>query len=255
MRLHVHEWGDPVAPPIVCLHGISAHGRRFRQLAEDRLAARFRIVAPDLRGHGDSRDDPPWDIENHLGDLDETLGELGIERATWLGHSFGGRLVAELAAREPERIERAVLLDPALQILPHVGHDFAEQTCDGQVFDSIEEAVDLRASRSFTTPREFLEEDTREQLVQSSDGRLRFRFCRSATVTGYSEMCTPPPPPETLAVPTLIVYSPAFGLVRQKHVAAYGALPNIELVAVSGGHIVYWDAFEETAAAIDRFLG
>ena len=44
-----------------------------------------------------------------------------------VGHSFGGRLVLELAARRPELVARAVLLDPAIQILPHVGFDFAEQ--------------------------------------------------------------------------------------------------------------------------------
>ena len=38
MELNLHEWGDPSAPPVVCLHGVNAHGRRFRRLAEERLA-------------------------------------------------------------------------------------------------------------------------------------------------------------------------------------------------------------------------
>jgi lipase len=119
MRLHVHEWGDAAAPPVVCVHGVSAHGRRFRKLAEERLAARFRVLAPDLRGHGRSAHDPPWDLATHGRDLLETLD--GEPALAWVGHSFGGRLVLELAAREPERIRCAVLLDPAIQILPHVG--------------------------------------------------------------------------------------------------------------------------------------
>src|SRR5437773_2152002 len=41
MQLHVHEWGDAGAPALVCLHGVSAHGRRFRRLAEERLASGF----------------------------------------------------------------------------------------------------------------------------------------------------------------------------------------------------------------------
>src|SRR5437763_15533064 len=121
MRLHVHEWGDRDAPPLVALHGVTAHGRRFQRLAEERLASRFRVLAPDLRGHGRSDWEPPWTIATHVADVLETVEAAGVERAAWVGHSLGGRLVLELAAREPSRVERAALLDPAIQLLPHVG--------------------------------------------------------------------------------------------------------------------------------------
>src|SRR5437773_2536441 len=83
----------------------SARGRRFRRLAEERLAQRYRVVAPDLRGHGRSGHEPPWTIAAHLADIVETVAAAGVERAAWVGHSFGGRLILELAAREPERVE------------------------------------------------------------------------------------------------------------------------------------------------------
>ena len=60
MRLHLHEWGDPGAPVVLCLHGVTGHGLRFRRLAEERLATRYRVLAPDLRGHGRSGWEPPW---------------------------------------------------------------------------------------------------------------------------------------------------------------------------------------------------
>ena len=117
MELHVVEWGDPDAPPVVCLHGVTGHAGRFRQLAEERWAGRFHVFAPDLRGHGRSGWEPPWDVATHVADLVETVDALGIEQADWVGHSWGGRLVLELAAVHPERIRRAVLLDPAIQPL------------------------------------------------------------------------------------------------------------------------------------------
>src|SRR5437660_1988232 len=98
MLLHLHEWGEPSAPPLVCLHGVTGHGRRFRKLAEERLAQRFHVLAPDLRGHGRSEWEPPWRLDTLIGDVLDTVGEL---RAAWLGHSLGGRLVLELAARQP----------------------------------------------------------------------------------------------------------------------------------------------------------
>src|SRR5207244_12005158 len=109
MLLHLHEWGGPSAPPLVCLHGVTGHGRRFRRLAEERLAERFRVLAPDLRGHGRSAWEPPWTLRANLADVLETVAAAGVDRAVWLGHSYGGRLILELAALEPDRIERAVL--------------------------------------------------------------------------------------------------------------------------------------------------
>jgi len=257
MRLHVHEWGDEGAPALVCLHGVSAHGRRFRRLAEERLAKNFRVLAPDLRGHGLSDCEPPWSIATHLDDVLETVDAAGVERpGAWLGHSFGARLILELCSLAPDRVERVVLLDPAIQILPHVGLDFAEDAARDHSFGSPEEAIESRLASGAPTPREFVEEEAREHLVTSPDGRLRWRYCRSAVVTAYSELCTEPPPPSVLQVPTLLVHASVFGLVREEQLAEYvdELGDRLEVVAVPGGHIVYWDAYEETADAIKKFL-
>ena len=96
----------------------------------------------------------------------------------------------------------------------------------------------------------------REHLVHHPDGRFRMRYCRSAVVTMYGELCTPPPPAESLRVPTLLLHAGEFGLVREEQVDAYRlALGDlVEIVEVPGGHMVYWDAYEETADALERFL-
>jgi lipase len=256
MRLHLYEWGDPEAPAVVCVHGAAAHGRRFRRLAEERLGASFRILAPDLRGHGRSGYDPPWDLPTHVEDLLETVNAAGIATAAWIGHSLGGRLLLELCARAPERLESVALLDPAIQILPHVGRDFAEEAALDRSFASAGEAIEARLERGAPTPREALEEEAREHLVASRDGRFRWRFSRPAVVTAYSELCTQPPPPSVLQVPALLVHASEFGLVREEQLEEYAALlgDRLELVGVAGGHVVYWDAYEETASALESFL-
>src|SRR5580765_2118038 len=211
MELNLHEWGDPSSPPIVCLHGVSAHGRRFRRLAEERLADHFRVLAPDLRGHGNSGWEPPWTFATHAHDVLETLDAAGVRSAQWVGHSFGGRLVLELAVLAPDRVERAALLDPAIQLLPHVGFDFAERERADRAFDSVQDAIADRLATGVPTPREHLEEEMREHLeeemrehlVRHSDGRWRFRYCQAAVVSMYGELTTPPPPPETLRTQTL----------------------------------------------------
>jgi lipase len=252
----MHTWGNSNAPPLVCLHGVSAHGRRFRRLAEERLAERWRVLAPDLRGHGFSEWEPPWTFATHTHDVLETLDAYGVRRARFVGHSFGGRLVLELAALAPERVETVVLLDPAIDLLPHVGYDFAEHERSDGAFASPEDAIAERLQGGWPTPRKFPEEDVREHLVQSRDGLFRYRYCKSMAISVYGELCTPAPPPETLQVPTLLLYAPEFGLVRDEHVAAYAAALGelLQVVTVPGGHMVYWDAYEQTAAAVVALL-
>jgi lipase len=242
MRLHVYEWGD--GRPVVCLHGVTGHGRRY-----ERLAARwtgFRTIAPDLRGHGYSTWDPPWTLETHVADLIETIDDLGLERPEWVGHSFGGRLVLELAAAHPERVGRVVLLDPAIHVLPHVAGAMAELERAEPLFDSPAAYRESRADAG-TAPPEVVEEDGRMLCDVQPDGRLRRRTCQPAVISIYGEMATEPPPPP--AAETLLVYAPAYGLVRDEHLALYD-----NAVAVPGLHMVMWEAFDEVADVVEQFL-
>lgn len=256
MRLHEHAWGPEGAPPVVCLHGVNAHALRFRRLAE-RLAGRFQVRALDLRGHGRSSWEPPWTIEAHVGDLVETVSTP----ATWIGHSFGGRLVMQLTARRPALVERAVLLDPAIAVPREIAYARAQQELHEQSFATVEEAIEARLAGTGLgwlahTPRELLEEEVREHLVESPDGRLRYRYSSEAVAAAYQEMADDPPPFEALCIPTLLVIASHSKLVSagelERYRAALGDL--LEVALVPGGHIPLWDAFDETAAAIERFL-
>ncbi|HEY8705822.1 MAG TPA: alpha/beta hydrolase [Gaiellaceae bacterium] len=251
MKLHVHEWGDPGAPPLICLHGVTGHGKRFRRLAEEHWAQRFHVIAPDLRGHGRSNWEPPWTYPTYVDDLVETADALGIVEADWVGHSFGGRLVLELAAAHPERVRRAVLLDPAIHVLPHIALQNAEHQLADPVYASTEEYADRRADGPMT-PRALVLEDAEQHCERLPDGRLRRRTCQPAIVSIYGEIATGPPPPETLRAPTLLIYAPAYGLVNEEQLAAYSG--RAEIVEVPGMHMVMWDAFDEVAGAVDRFL-
>lgn len=257
MPLHVHEWGPPDAPPLVCLHGVNAHGGRFRGLAE-RLAPRLRVLALDLRGHGLSEWEPPWTLEQHALDVLGTLDAHGIERADFAGHSFGGRIVLELTAWAPERVARSVLLDPAIWVPPPIALQRAEAERAERVFADEEEAVARRyaASGLRHTPRELVEEEARTHTVRGEDGRLRFRYCQSAVVAAYGELSRTPPGFEQLQVPTLLVRGAETDVVPDVlvDVCREGLGEHLEVATVPGGHIVMWDAFEETAAAMERFL-
>jgi len=252
--LSVERWGDPAAPRAVCLHGITGHGGGWRRLAETRLAG-FQVLAPDLVGHGSSPFEPPWSIAEHV---DTVLGTLGAEPSVWIGHSFGGRLALEVAAHHPSAVERLILLDPAIRIDPLISLHVAEDARKDRSYDSFDEGVDRRFAESFLSraSREDVAEDLAGFLVESDDGRWRYRYSQAAVIAAYGEMASEPPPFTAARVPTLVVlgaesYVP-YDHVLGPHREALGDL--LEVVTVPGGHTVLWDAFEEAAEAIEAFL-
>jgi lipase len=249
-----YEWGDENLPPLVCLHGVTSHGRHFERLATQ-LADSFHVVALDLRGHGASSWEPPWHLEQHVADVLEAAPDVPC---VWLGHSFGGRVAYEVAAAAPECVARLVLIDPAIRIPAHVALAAAENARRDRSYVTFAEGIDRRYEESVltTAPRELVEAELRAHLLPDDDGRFRYRYCQSAVVAAYGEMAREPPPFERVVIPTLLVlgetsYLPYDELLDQ-HAAALGDL--LEVVRIPAGHTLLWDALDETAAVVQRFL-
>jgi lipase len=253
VTLHLDEWGPTGAPRVVCLHGVRNHGGHFAELAA-RLPGRH-VLAPDLLGHGFSSWEPPWDIRAHCDAIVETVG---ADPAVLVGHSFGGRLAFELAARAPKLVPGLVLLDPAILLPGHVALAAAENARVEKEYVSFDELIERRYDESQLqrAPRDLVVSDLERHVTVGDDGLVRYRYCHSAVVAAYGEMASPPPPFERVRVPTLLVlgersYLP-YDHLLEAHRAALSDL--LEVVVVPGGHTVLWDALEETAAAIVHFL-
>jgi pimeloyl-ACP methyl ester carboxylesterase len=107
--LHVAEAGN--GPPLLLLHGWPQHWWSFRKLIP-RLAERYRVIAPDLRGWGWS-DAPPGDYAKatFAADVRALLDAEGLDRVRIVGHDWGGYAAFLLALEHPERVERMVGLD------------------------------------------------------------------------------------------------------------------------------------------------
>ena len=253
MTLALHEWGDPGSPRVVCLHGVRNHGGHFAPLAA-RLPDHH-VLAVDLLGHGHSPWEPPWDIGSHCDAIVETVG---ARESALVGHSFGGRLAFELAARAPKLVRKLVLLDPAILLPGHVALAAAENARPDKSYVSFEELIDRRYDESalHSAPRDLVVTDLAQHVDSTADGRVRYRYCQSAIVAAYGEMASAPPRFEDVRVPTLLVlgeqsYLPYHHLL-DAHREALGDL--LEVAVVPGGHSVLWDAFDDTASAIAAFL-
>jgi pimeloyl-ACP methyl ester carboxylesterase len=116
LRMHVAEAGD--GDPLVLLHGFPQHWWEWRKLIPA-LAARHRVICPDLRGFGWS-DAPPGDYakEQLANDIVALLDALELERVGLVGHDWGGFIGFLLCLRQPERFERYLALNTGHPFTP-----------------------------------------------------------------------------------------------------------------------------------------
>jgi lipase len=256
MLLKTREWGEFRPEAIVCVHGLTQHGGIFAGLGERLAGQGHRVVAVDLRGHGGSGFDPPWDCKTHVGDLLETLDASGIERVAWVGHSFGGRLIAEAAVAAESRTLALALLEPGLQMPTDRALRAAETERLDWSFAGIDGMVEaiLSSDSVIATPRQVVEDHIRDNVRQGGDGRFRFAFCPSASVVAWSEMTLPAP--AVARVPTLLLGAAVPLADGSAHLSRYrrelGDL--LSVVEVPNGHNVLWESPVETATAIERFF-
>src|SRR2546430_15056764 len=111
-RFHYTEWGAWTAPPVVMLHGVTGHARTWDEEAAA-LAARYRVLALDQRGHGDSDPSPNADytVATLSADVTAFADTLGLPRFSLVGLSMGGRVAIAFAGQAPRRVDRLVIVD------------------------------------------------------------------------------------------------------------------------------------------------
>lgn len=99
--------------PIVLIHGFTAEGMLYAQTLSRLVAMGFKVVAIDAASHGSTQGLPTGgaNFEEYTRLLGRVVDELGIRKAVFAGHSMGGRLVTEYAARNPDRVLTVILLD------------------------------------------------------------------------------------------------------------------------------------------------
>jgi lipase len=243
VTLNVREWGAAESRAVVYLHGITATGAQVRRLAEERLS-RFHVVAPDLRGHGRSPQEPPWNLERLV---DDVL-EVAPPRAIWIGMSFGGRIALEASARAPERVRGLVLLDPVPRLPPHVALDMAEHVARGRTWATPDDAIAHQLP-----PDEHARAELRENLV-AEDGRWQWRCSPAAVAAMFGELARPAPRPPR--IPTLLVTGRnSFYLLEDERAALQDALGDeLRTAELDAGHGVFWEAFDALADAVEGFL-
>jgi pimeloyl-ACP methyl ester carboxylesterase len=174
LRVHYLDWGNPTRPAMVLLHGIARHAHTFDHIAVD-FARDYHVIAPDMRGHGDTSWSPEgaYLVEDYVKDLEGLLQQLGIRRVTLLGNSTGGRVVQVFAGLHPEAVERLIVEDVGPERPQNIADAFArrvQQEANG--WASEDELVKQLVMQNRRTPESILRTYAHFGVKPRPDGRL-----------------------------------------------------------------------------------
>ena len=139
LKLHYLDWGGP-GTPLIALHGFTGHAHTWDSTAAA-LSERFRVLALDQRGHGDSDWAPVYGSRAMVQDVSRFVDALELDRFVLMGLSMGGNVAYMFAASHPDRVDRLIILDIGPEISP-VGLDRITRSLgESDVFASEDEAV------------------------------------------------------------------------------------------------------------------
>ena len=243
LDLHYLDWGNVGAPPVVCVHGYTSSAEAFNALARQ-FHDRFHIVAPDVRGHGESAwsPDSAYQYRDQVADLAGLVDQLGLARFTLIGTSMGGIIAMAFAAAHAARLVGLVIND----IGPDVeeGSQRITQMVGGRPdeFATLEDAMAYRREISPVTASRPMS-DQREValgvLRQQADGRWVWKM-DPAYIRQRVQHGAPPRPAlwpvlKSLPCPTLVVWGTESDVLLEAQARRMvGALPRGELVTVPG---------------------
>lgn len=156
--------GGEARLPVVCLHGLTRNSKDFEDIAQRIASSGRRVVAPDIRGRGQSDRDPNpnnYNPKTYARDVIEMMSALDIDRAVFLGTSMGGIITMTLMAIRPKAVAAAILNDVGPEIAPEgIARILGYAGKGSEVRDWNDAADYVRRTNGVALP-DFAEEDWR----------------------------------------------------------------------------------------------
>jgi pimeloyl-ACP methyl ester carboxylesterase len=274
LNYHVLEWGDPEAEhTVLLLHGFLDHAWTWENVVDAGLgAAGWRVVAPDLRGHGDSDWIGPggyYHFADYIADVHALVHALQPRSLSLVGHSMGGSVAAYFAGAFPERVRKLALLEG---LGPPQSRDTAPERMQRWVhawkaarerapksYATVEEAAARLVEHDPLLPRELALKLAEKGTAPALGGRVRFK---------HDPLHATPGPIgfhlmfarefwQGVACPTLVVMG-AQSLLRhtpEEEQRRVDALPHARRVTIEGaGHMLMRHQPARLAETLRAFL-
>ena len=263
LRMHLLEWGDPDAPPVVLLHGANQSAHSW-DLVSLHLADRYHVYALDQRGHGDTEwvRDADYSSPAMARDAAALIEGEGLDAPIVFGHSMGGMVTLNLALGHPGVARGLVIVDAGPQISEAGARIIGNFVSKNREFDSIDEFVERVVKYDPFRTRAHMERTARYNLIRRIDGKYisksdrilhdeSFRRARSehAPRLGMDDV-------RAIATPTLLVRGAQSNVLEVEGAERFvAALPDARLVTVPDcGHNVHTQNTPGFLAAVQPFL-
>ncbi|MHA7857278.1 MAG: alpha/beta fold hydrolase [Henriciella sp.] len=275
LTLSFAEWGDPSAPPLVLVHGGRDQMRSWDRVAA-RLAKTYRVIAFDLRGHGQSDwvSDGDYGVMDHVFDLTSLVDMLDLERFTLLGHSLGGNITLRFAGLYPDRIEKLVaieglgpspkmLVERQSQPLTERLRAWIEQRRSvsdraPRVMKDLAEAEGRMKAAFSHLPDDLIHHLTKTGIKKNSDGTVSWAYDPAGmgrspadiSHDDFVELWT------KITCPTWLVYGVDSWASNPAEDGRARHFQNAEVTLIeNAGHWLHHDQFDDFMDQLDSFLG
>jgi pimeloyl-ACP methyl ester carboxylesterase len=274
LRLHYADWGNAAAPPLLLVHGGRDHCRSWDWVAQE-LAKDWHVIAPDLRGHGDSAWSPDGNYEMvaFVYDLAQLIHQLDLSPVTIVAHSMGGNVSTRYAGLYPENVKKLVSIEglgPSPAVLAkRDATPFAERwrrwiadkrTAAGRLpkrYATIEDAyARMKAENTYLT-----DEQARHLTIhgvnRNEDGTWSWKFDNHLNVWGFFDM------PESeiealwreISCPTLLLYGADSWASNPEKDGRAKHFKTARVVEYeNAGHWLHHDQFDRFMAELRDFL-
>jgi pimeloyl-ACP methyl ester carboxylesterase len=183
LRLHYVDWGNPDASPMLMIHGGRDHCRNWDWVAES-LRDEYHIIAPDLRGHGDSQ----WMVGgsynqvDYVYDIAQLLRQTEMNPVTIVAHSLGGAIALLYTGLFPDTVRKLVVIE-GLGPPPHI----VKERLEVPVADRLHAWVDDLRKLSGRMPRRYATLEDAYERMQTENPHLTEAQARHLTIHGSNQ--------------------------------------------------------------------
>ncbi|TRU46009.1 MAG: alpha/beta hydrolase [Microcystis aeruginosa Ma_QC_Ca_00000000_S207] len=263
MEISYLQWSDR-GMPLLLLHGMADHALVWSSLG-DYLSSNYQVIAPDLRGHGESgKPATGYHFQDYIGDLRALINHLGWTQAHILGHSWSAKIAAIWATQQPEVFKSLILVDPFFidkmpswiritfpilyQVLP-----FLKITRSFDSYQSIEAIA--RQLKQYKGWSNLQQEVFKNAIEQKADGSWSGKFTLSARGEIFEDVMGFAGLTKTLDIPSLLIL-PQQGLNRTAwQIQSYKRyLTSLEIKKIPGNHWAFLGEPEIFNQAVAEFL-
>lgn len=252
MQLNFHHVGD--GPPIVLLHGLLGSSGNWLGIGR-RLAARFSVLAVDLRNHGRSPHKEEMSYAQMAEDLAEFLDHRGLAATHLLGHSMGGKVAMQFALSNPARVRRLIVADISPRNTPPEHHELLDALQSLELAQYRSRGA-LDAALAGRVPDAVMRAFLLKNAVPAENGGLKWQPNLMGIQANYLRLTEAVNGGRPFGRPTLFLRGEQSSYITERDMPEIRRLfPEASLQVVKGaGHWLHADAPQEFTRLVLGFL-